>query len=79
MELLSSGKVDLVVNTPRGRGPRADGAHIRRTATARGIPCLTTMSAALAAAAGVGEWATEAPEARSLQDYHRDGQLRLGV
>jgi carbamoyl-phosphate synthase large subunit len=79
VELLSSGKVDLVVNTPRGRGPRADGAHIRRTATARGIPCLTTVSAALAAAAGVGEWATEAPEARSLQDYHRDAQLRLEV
>ena len=33
VELLSSGKIDLVVNTPRGRGPRADGAHIRRTAT----------------------------------------------
>ena len=79
VELLASGKVDLVVNTPRGRGPRADGAHIRRTATARGIPCLTTVSAALAAVAGVGEWATRAPEARSLQDYHRDGQLRLGV
>ena len=79
VDLLSSGKVDLVVNTPRGRGPRADGDHIRRTATARGIPCLTTVAAALAAAAGVGEWATRAPEARSLQDYHRDGQLRLGV
>ena len=79
VELLSSGKVDLVVNTPRGRGPRADGAHIRRTATARGIPCLTTVAAAIAAAAGIGEWATSAPEARSLQDYHRDGQLRLDV
>jgi carbamoyl-phosphate synthase large subunit len=79
VELLSSGKVDLVVNTPRGRGPRADGAHIRRTATARGIPCLTTVAAAVAAAAGIGESASSAPEARSLQDYHRDGQLRLDV
>jgi carbamoyl-phosphate synthase large subunit len=79
VELLSSGKVDLVVNTPKGRGPRADGAHIRRTATARGIPCLTTVAAALAAAAGVAEWASSAAEARSLQDYHRDGQLRLDV
>ncbi len=79
VELLASGKVDLVVNTPRGRGPRADGDHIRRTATARGIPCLTTVAAAVAAAAGVGEWATRAPEARSLQEYHRDGQLRLDV
>jgi carbamoyl-phosphate synthase large subunit len=79
VELLVSGKVDLVVNTPRGRGPRADGAHIRRTATARGIPCLTTVAAAIAASAGVAEWANRAPEARSLQEYHRDGQLRLEV
>jgi carbamoyl-phosphate synthase large subunit len=26
--LIRDGKVDLVVNTPRGRGPRADGAYI---------------------------------------------------
>jgi len=77
VELLSSGKVDLVVNTPRGRGPRADGAHIRRTATARGIPCLTTVAAALAASAGIIEWSRREPVARPLQDYHRDGQLRL--
>jgi len=77
VELLSSGKVDLVVNTPRGRGPRADGAHIRRTATARGIPCLTTVAAALAASAGIVEWSRREPVARPLQDYHHDGQLRL--
>ena len=56
VDLLVSGGVDLVVNTPRGRGPRADGAHIRRTATARGIPCVTTVAAALAASAGIVEW-----------------------
>jgi carbamoyl-phosphate synthase large subunit len=77
VDLLLSGKVDLVVNTPRGRGPRADGAHIRRTATARGIPCVTTVAAALAASAGLME-STEAT-VRSLQEYHRDGQLRLEV
>ena len=79
VELLVSGKIDLVVNTPRGRGPRADGAHIRRTATARGIPCVTTVSAALAASAGIVEWARREADVRSLQEYHRDGQLRLDV
>ena len=74
-----SGKVDLVVNTPRGRGPRADGAHIRRTATARGIPCVTTVAAALAASAGIVEWESTEATVRSLQEYHRDGQLRLEV
>ena len=79
VELLASGKVDLVVNTPRGRGPRADGAHIRRTATARGIPCVTTVAAALAASAGIVEWESTEATVRSLQEYHRDGQLRLEV
>jgi len=79
VELLESGKVDLVVNTPRGRGPRADGAHIRRTATARGIPCVTTVAAALAASAGIVEWESTEATVRSLQEYHRDGQLRLEV
>jgi carbamoyl-phosphate synthase large subunit len=79
IELLLSGKVDLVVNTPRGGGPRADGAHIRRTATARGIPCVTTVAAALAASAGIVEWESTEATVRSLQEYHRDGQLRLEV
>src|SRR5690606_31761358 len=48
--LISSGKVDLVVNSPRGRGARADGAHIRAAASVHGLPLLTTAAAALAAA-----------------------------
>ena len=52
VELISSGKVDLVVNSPRGRGARADGAHIRAAAAVHGVPCLTTAAAGLAAANG---------------------------
>jgi carbamoyl-phosphate synthase large subunit len=77
LDLISSGKVDLVVNTPRGRGPRADGDHIRRAAVVHGVPCLTTVAAALAAAAGIAETASRATTVRSLQEYHRDGQQRL--
>jgi carbamoyl-phosphate synthase large subunit len=79
VELISSGKVDLVVNTPRGRGPRTDGMHIRRAAIKHGVACATTVAAALAAAAGIGEESRHDPEVRSLQEYHRDGQLRLEV
>jgi carbamoyl-phosphate synthase large subunit len=79
IELISSGKVDLVVNTPRGRGPRADGNHIRRAATRLHVPCITTVAAARAAAAGIRERAASTPTVRSLQEYHRDGQLPLGV
>jgi carbamoyl-phosphate synthase large subunit len=78
VDLIASGKVNLVVNTPRGRGPRADGAHIRLAASAHGVPCLTTISAALAAAAGIAEWRDQSEHhVRSLQEYHRDAQLRL--
>jgi carbamoyl-phosphate synthase large subunit len=79
VDLISSGKVDLVVNTPRGRGPRADGMHIRRAALAHGVACVTTVSAAIAAAAGIGEELAREPEVRSLQQYHADAQLRLDV
>jgi carbamoyl-phosphate synthase large subunit len=79
LDLIASGKVDLIVNTPRGRGPRADGMHIRRAAIAHGVACVTTVSAAIAAAAGIAEAVSREPEVRSLQSYHRDGQLRLEV
>ncbi len=79
VELIASGKVGLVVNTPRGRGPRADGHHIRRAAVAHRVPCLTTLAAAQAAAAGIAERRRQAPSVRSLQEHHADGQLRLGL
>jgi carbamoyl-phosphate synthase large subunit len=77
VELLSSGKVDLVVNTPRGRGPRADGAYIRTAANVHNVPCLTTIAAALAAAAGIADWSTHGLSVRSLQEFHEGDQLRL--
>ncbi len=80
VELISSGKVDLVINTPRGRPARpGDGDHIRRAATAHHVSCVTTVAAALAAASGLAEWNASEPQVRSLQEYHHDGQLRLEV
>jgi carbamoyl-phosphate synthase large subunit len=79
VELISSGQIDLVVNTPRGRGPRADGMHIRRAAIVHNVACVTTVAAAVAAATGIAEHLSRDPDVRSLQEYHRDGQLRLEV
>ena len=79
VKLISSGKVHLVVNTPRGRGPRADGAYIRTAASVHKVPCLTTVAAARAAAGGMGDWALHPLRVRSLQEYHEEGQLRLPV
>jgi carbamoyl-phosphate synthase large subunit len=77
VDLISSGRVQLVVNTPRGRGQRADGAHIRRAANVHKVACLTTVAAARAAAAGIADWGTHRLSVVSLQEYHRGDQLRL--
>jgi len=79
LELIASGKVDLVVNTPHGRGPRVDGDDIRRAATRHRVSYITTVAAAIAAAAGMTERAAHDPRVRSLQEYHREAQLRLDV
>jgi carbamoyl-phosphate synthase large subunit len=77
VELISSGKVQLVVNTPRGRAQRADGAHIRNAASVHRIPCLTTVAAARAAAAGIADWGRHTLSVRSLQEFLADDQLQL--
>ncbi|MGC8472418.1 MAG: carbamoyl-phosphate synthase large subunit [Acidimicrobiales bacterium] len=70
VELIAGGKVQMVVNTPRGRGSRDDGAHIRAAAVAHHVPCITTLSAALAAVTGIAERARHPLVVRSLQELH---------
>ena len=70
VDLIRSGKIQLVINSPRGRGPRADGAHIRKAAGELGIPLLTTAAAGLAAAMGMADWATHTLQVKPLQEYH---------
>jgi carbamoyl-phosphate synthase large subunit len=53
VELLNSGEVDLVINTPVGRGTRADGWAIRTAAVQRSIPCITTTAGFSAAVEGI--------------------------
>ena len=53
-ELILGRDVAMVVCTPSGRGDRADGAIIRRAAVRAGVPCITTIEAAEAAAQAIG-------------------------
>lgn len=69
--LISSGKVSLVINTPRGRGSRLDGAHIRAAALRNNVACITTAAAALAAVNGIADRAAHPAEVLSLQEYHQ--------
>jgi carbamoyl-phosphate synthase large subunit len=51
--LIEEGGLDLIVNTPWGRGARTDGYLIRRKALTHGVPCITTLAAAAAAVQGI--------------------------
>jgi carbamoyl-phosphate synthase large subunit len=73
LDLISAGRVQLVVNSPRGRGARADGAYIRRAANLHRIPCLTTAAAAVAAAESTAERSQHDIRVRSLQEIHGGG------
>jgi carbamoyl-phosphate synthase large subunit len=71
LDLIETGDVSLVINTPTGSGARTDGYEIRRAAIARGIPCLTTLSGGAAAARAIGAAARGQAEVLSLQELHR--------
>jgi carbamoyl-phosphate synthase large subunit len=72
VDLIADGTIKFVVNTPRGSVGRSDGEHIRKAASMHRVSCVTTLSAALAAAQGMGESPEQLP-VRSLQEFHSSG------
>jgi carbamoyl-phosphate synthase large subunit len=75
-ELIRAGHIDLVINTPFGRGPRTDGYHIRTASAAAGVPCLTTMQGAFAAVRGIEALLEGATEPVSIQEHHAGARAR---
>jgi carbamoyl-phosphate synthase large subunit len=69
-DLIRDGRVDLIVNTPVGRGARQDGYEIRRAAISARIPCITTIAGASAAVQAIGRATEVVP--RALQDLHAE-------
>ena len=70
VDLIRERRCDLVINTPTGSGARADGYEIRTAAVRHGIPCVTTMTGASAAARAIAAQIEEDAEVRSLQEIH---------
>ena len=79
LEMLETGRVGLVLNTPFGQGGRADGYEIRQAAVTHGVPCITTLAGILAAIQGIEALAEGTMTATSLQEYQRRvDELRAG-
>ncbi len=69
VDLIESGEINLVINTPFGRDSKKDGWLIRSSAVARGIPCITTVPGLKAAVAGIRALRNGPISTRSLQDW----------
>ena len=73
LELIEAGEIAIVINTPRGRGARADGAYIRLAAGDASIPLLTAISGAESLAKGLIESKVTPFSVRPLQSIHVGG------
>jgi carbamoyl-phosphate synthase large subunit len=71
VDLVKTRKIDLIINTPLGRESFYDEKSIRRAAIRHNVPCITTLSAAHAAALGIKALLDQRPEVGALQDLHQ--------
>jgi carbamoyl-phosphate synthase large subunit len=69
VEQMVAGQIDLVINTPVGRGTRQDGWVIRTTAVQRSIPCITTVAGFGAAVAGIESLRSSELQVKPIQEW----------
>ncbi|MDA0818024.1 MAG: ATP-grasp domain-containing protein, partial [Planctomycetota bacterium] len=68
IDFLIDGRVQLIMNTPRGKGARTDEGRIRAASVMHGVPCITTLPAAEAVVRAM-EAQREAPlSVQAIQD-----------
>ncbi|HZM25991.1 MAG TPA: carbamoyl phosphate synthase large subunit, partial [Gemmatimonadales bacterium] len=70
IDLIVSGAVQLLINTPLGKLTQQDDYAIRRAALQHRLPYTTTLSAASAACDAIIALRSRAGEVRSLQEWH---------
>ena len=69
VDIITDGTVQLVINTPLGRGTRQDGWLIRTASVQRSIPIITTIAGFKAAVAGISEIARHPFSIKSVQEW----------
>ena len=68
-DVITKGLVQLVINTPLGRGSRHDGFLIRTAAVSRSVSCITTIPGFKAAVAGISALQKDDFDIKSLQEW----------
>jgi carbamoyl-phosphate synthase large subunit len=79
IDLIVSGEVHLLINTPLGKFTQADDYAIRRAAIMHRVPYTTTMSAASAAGDAIIALRSRTGSVRSLQEWHEKAKIEREV
>jgi carbamoyl-phosphate synthase large subunit len=75
IDLIVSGEVHLLINTPLGKFTQVDDYAIRRAALVHRVPYTTTMSAASAACDAIIALRSRIGSVRSLQEWHEKANV----
>ncbi len=70
LDLIKNGEIQLVINTPAGKTPRADEVRIRTAAVQHKVPIMTTLAGASAAVLGIRAMRERGLSVKPLQEYH---------
>ena len=71
LDLITNGKIDLIVNTPIGKDRIWDDSYLRKTAIKKKVPYMTTIAAAKATVSGIKSMKKQGcGEVHSLQELH---------
>ncbi len=72
IDYLIDGRVQLIFNTPRGKGARTDEGRIRAASVLYGVPCITTLPAAEACVRAMEALQHEPLTVQAMQDRFID-------
>jgi carbamoyl-phosphate synthase large subunit len=75
VDMMKNGEIALIVNTPLGAESFFDEKALRRAATERGIPLVTTLSGAHATVRAIRDLKSEVLEVRSLQEIYAEASV----
>jgi carbamoyl-phosphate synthase large subunit len=70
IDLIINHELDLVINSPSGKGAKTDEGRIRAFAVSHGIHVITSIAGAQAAVNGIESLLRKPLEVRAIQDYH---------
>ncbi len=71
LDLITNGKIDLIINTPIGQERKEDDSYLRKAAIKKKIPYMTTMAAAKATVSGILSLKKHgSSQVQSLQKLH---------